>query len=173
MNILTFAMCRMQPPTRGHMNIIDALQYSPGDQILFLSQKQDSKDNPLSFEVRKEFLRHKYFNLNILPAANLFGCLEFLKGEYDIVNIVCGSDRYVEYHKFKKYESDLGYFINIIQCESDSRDKVSGTMLRNAVINNEKDQFIKLCMFDNYRSEQLYDLMRGLLCDSSFRDKCK
>ena len=54
---VTFCFGRMNPPTVGHKEVFKAMERVGGDFKIFLTQTQDKKENPLSYEEKIEFLK--------------------------------------------------------------------------------------------------------------------
>ena len=100
-----FTFGRMNPPTIGHGKVVNALATKSGRNPykVFLSQSQDSKKNPLSYEqkikhVRKMFPKHAR---NIISNKSYKTVFEVVTGLYDQgfnkITMVVGSDRVTEF----------------------------------------------------------------------------
>ncbi len=133
---------RMNPPSIGHDTLIKFAKSFAKDKgcklNVFLSKKQDNKNNPLSFEFKLNFLQEIYPEIDFVIHDSLyspFHVIELLleKG-YDKIHFVVGSDRFSEFQEnTKKYYHDN---INIIN--SGERVKgISSTVLRNYAINGD------------------------------------
>jgi hypothetical protein len=112
-----FTFGRMNPPTIGHGKLLDALNSKSGKNPykVFLSQSQDPKKNPLTYQqkvkhVRKMFPAHArnvLLNMNIKTvfdaATNLYG-----QG-FKRITMVVGSDRVTEFKTLlEKYNGVKG-----------------------------------------------------------------
>jgi len=68
---LVFTFGRFQPPTRGHavlfQTLLDVAQKERGDAVLFLSSKQDRKENPLTYEEKRDLVEQAFPRLTIGP----------------------------------------------------------------------------------------------------------
>ena len=112
-----FTFGRMNPPTIGHEKLLDALAKQAGknDYFVFLSQTQDKKKNPLSYNtkmktVRKMFPRHARRVMINKGVRTVFDAATFLydKG-YKSVVMVVGSDRVREFETLlNKYNGEKG-----------------------------------------------------------------
>lgn len=70
---VTFCFGRMNPPTIGHEQVFKTMEQVGGDMKIFVSQSQDNKTNPLSYEDKIEFIRKifpKYAD-NVVEDRNL------------------------------------------------------------------------------------------------------
>jgi hypothetical protein len=90
------AFGRFNPPTIGHEKLVDKLKSHAGDHYLFLSQTQKPKDNPLPFNIKEQFIKAAFPDINVGHATvrtpiDMLKMLEKL-GYTDII-YVAGSDR--------------------------------------------------------------------------------
>lgn len=112
-----FTFGRMNPPTIGHGKLMDVLSKKAGRNPykIYLSQSQDPKKNPLTYEQkvkhsRKMFPKHAR---NILINKNVKTVFDAATGLYDQgfkrVTMVVGSDRVTEFETLlKKYNGVKG-----------------------------------------------------------------
>lgn len=107
-----FTFGRMNPPTIGHGKVIDTLASKAGKNVyrVYLSQSQDAKKNPLSYNdkikaVRKMFPRHSrsvMLNKKVKTAIDVLVAL-YDEGFVNVVMVV-GSDRINDFDVLlKKY----------------------------------------------------------------------
>lgn len=101
--VMSFA--RMNPPTIGHELLLDKLaelgKIYDGDAILFLSQSQDKRKNPLDFKSKLQFVRELFRQINHGVSLNLnpdiktpVDALNWAsKHGYNRLVFVAGSDR--------------------------------------------------------------------------------
>lgn len=100
-----FTFGRMNPPTIGHGKLLDALNAKAGRNPykVFLSQSQDAKKNPLTYDqkvkhVRKMFPKH---GRNIISNRKVKTALDAAVNLYDQgykkINMIVGSDRVAQF----------------------------------------------------------------------------
>ena len=103
-----FAFGRFQPPTKGHLKIVDAVNEHAkeirGDGMIFVSQTQDKKGrNPLAYREKADLMKQLMPSANIIideKVKTAWNVLEKLdEMDYTEVYLVCGSDRMEEYTK--------------------------------------------------------------------------
>jgi hypothetical protein len=89
----------MNPPTIGHAEVFKTLAGIGGDYFIFLSQSQDKKENPLSFEEKVNFVKaiHPQYAGHIIEDRNLNTVVKVASYLYDQgyrhATFVAGSDR--------------------------------------------------------------------------------
>lgn len=115
--IAYFTFGRMNPPTVGHEKLLDVLAKQSGrnDYFVFVSQTQDKKKNPLSYNekvkhIRKMFPRHARRVMINKKIRTVFDAATFLydKG-YKSVVMTVGSDRVREFETLvNKYNGQKG-----------------------------------------------------------------
>lgn len=58
MKTAVFAFARMQPPTKGHIRVVNVIQQlateNNGDAMVFLSRSEGDKKNPIPFDIKRE-----------------------------------------------------------------------------------------------------------------------
>ena len=98
---------RFQPPTKMHGQLFQAMKveadYWGCCSLVFMSPKQDHKNNPLSLETRKTYLWDcgRYYGLG---KKNPFDAVcELGKAGYERVIFFCGSDQIKKYQTWSKY----------------------------------------------------------------------
>lgn len=151
---ITFVWGRMNPPTIGHQKVMDvaAKTAAGGKYIIYITQTQDSKKNPLTYEqkvkyARKMFPRHAR---NILLDKNIktvFDALvKFYDEGYGKVTLVAGSDRIAEYKalisKYNGVKARHGFYnfqggVNVVSAgerdpDAEGAAGMSATKMRNA-----------------------------------------
>lgn len=175
---VVFSFGRMNPPTIGHKRVIDELNNfastNNADAFVFVSQSNDNKRNPLTFEQKVDFLSKLFPGNNIISETqyidnnnqihqlrtmfDIIKYLEFLG--YNHLYFVCGSDRVGEMNnKFNNYivsknpNVDPNNALNIKTfnvISAGDRDNgslsanASGTQAREYVLNNDINSFMKI-----------------------------
>ena len=154
---VTVVFGRFNPPTVGHertFNIAKKVSVG-GDLKIYPSRTQDPKKNPLSPEVKVQYMRMMFpeYEDNIIDDPDMktiFNVLVAAAEEgYSNVNIVCGSDRQAEFENLaQKYNGDLYNFDLIRVVSSGVRDAdaegvmgMSASKMRKAVIDNDFSTF--------------------------------
>lgn len=157
-----FTFGRMNPPTIGHGKLMDALASKSGKMPyrIFVSQSQDPKKNPLSYQdkikfARKMFPRHArsiILNKKIRNALEAASQLHD-EGYINIVMIV-GSDRLAEFNallnKYNGVDGRHGFYnfktIKVISAgdrdpDAEGVDGMSASKMRLAAVNNDFTNF--------------------------------
>jgi hypothetical protein len=150
---LTIVFGRFNPPTVGHdktFNMAKKVSVG-GDLKIYPSRSQDPKKNPLSPEVKVQYMRKMFpqYEDNIIDdpeMKTIFNVLVTAAEEgYGNVNIVCGSDRQAEFENLaQKYNGNLYTFDLIRVISAGVRDAdaegvmgMSASKMRKAVIDND------------------------------------
>jgi len=117
-----FTFGRMNPMTTGHGKLLSALATKAGrtPYKVFLSQSQDAKKNPLSYEQKIKFVRKMFpkYGRNIIlnrKIKTVFDVATLLyKQGYNRIVMVVGSDRIVEFetllNKYNGQEGRHGFY---------------------------------------------------------------
>lgn len=96
---VSFSFGRMNPPTIGHRKLLDTLAQSQGDYLVFLSQTQDSKKNPLDYSTKLKFIKEMFpeHAKHVIEDASLNTIMKvaayLYERGYRNVTLVAGSDR--------------------------------------------------------------------------------
>lgn len=119
--VVTFG--RMNPPTLGHMKLINAVRANArgADKIIFTSKKTGDSKNPLSIDEKLPLLK-KAFELPVQAAGNLFDVFRALNGKYKKVVLVVGGDRVAEMEQVRKYNGKDYAFDDIKIVSAGARD---------------------------------------------------
>jgi hypothetical protein len=153
---VVFTFGRFNPITKGHGALIDFVVKSAkgGEGMIFTSQSQDAKKNPLDYKTKTKYLKKFFPKATIVKNTSLktpFDILRWLSDQgYKDVTMVVGGDRVAEFEKRmrpyvnhkdpkKSYDFDKFEVVN-----SGARvPGVSGTDMRNHVKNDSVDEFKK------------------------------
>lgn len=154
------AFGRMNPPTIGHQKVVDAILKQEADaHFLFVSQthKPTGKnktrlENPLPFDVKLEFIRQAFPNIDIgdTSVGTAIGILQNLEKQgFENVIFVCGSDRVPAFTELFNKQNGVDYNLKSIKIESSgSRDPdaegaegMSASKMRAAAIANDFKSF--------------------------------
>lgn len=166
--IATFG--RMNPPTIGHDKLIKKLKSIDGDHYLFLSQTQESKNNPLPFDVKLKFAKQFFPQINVghpsvRTPIQMLQMLESL--EYTDVICVAGADRVAQFDKlFNQYNGKEYNFDSIQVVSAGDRDPdaagasgMSATKMRAAAAAGEFESFAQ-GVPEPRLAKKLYDAVR-------------
>lgn len=170
---VVFSFGRFNPPTTGHEKLIkaaDTIAKTQGaDLMIFPSQSQDPKKNPLSFTDKVKFMRKIFrtYSKSIIGDKNIKTSFDVITKLYDMgytdVTMVVGGDRVVEFDKLlNKYNGVQGRhgfyeFKNGIQIKSAgnrsdpdsddakdmSADAMSASLLRKIAADGDFELFSK------------------------------
>lgn len=147
---VVFAFGRFQPPTIGHRMMFDKIKQiakdNNSDHVIYVSKTHDRKNNPLAIEVKMEFLRKMFPDVNFVAADSVvrtpIEAAIALNKNYKNLTFVAGSDRINTLGPVFEKQNGIDYnyqSIGLISAgerdpDSDGIDGVSGTELRNAAI---------------------------------------
>lgn len=180
---------RMNPPTTGHLKVIDKVQEVAkkvgGEHRMVVSHSNDPKKNPLSSDQKVKHLRRYAPNANIQAASKenptLFShAAELHKSGVTHLHVVAGSDRVDEYKKkFKELNGKPNKngevpfnFKKITVHSSGERDPdaegdagMSGTKMREHAKNKNFAEFRKgvpAHVSDEHAHELMQDVRKGM-----------
>jgi phosphopantetheine adenylyltransferase len=180
---------RMNPPTTGHLKVIDKVidvaKKVDGEHHMVVSHTNEPKKNPLSAEQKVKHLRRYAMNANIKAASKenptIFShAAELHKQGVTHLHIVAGSDRVDEYKKkFKELNGKPNkdgkvpfHFKKVTVHSSGERDPdsegdegMSGTKMREHAKNNDFKSFRKGVprhVSDNDAKELMNDVRKGM-----------
>ena len=158
--VITFG--RFNPPHIGHLKLIDRVAdeaYKDGsDYMIYPSQSQDPKKNPLDFQTKTNVMQtmfpHHAGNIVSDPSGgrNIFDVLKGLHAQgYDNVKIVVGDDRVKEFTNMTgKYNGKTYNFgkLDVVSAgerdpESEDVEGMSASKMRKAAQDNDYDSFKK------------------------------
>jgi len=112
-----FTFGRFNPVTAGHeimiKDVIKQAKSRGGNPLIFTSQTQDKKKNPLSYKDKTKFLKHFWGKIIVknTKIITAFDALEWLSGKgYKNVTMVVGSDRVARFEKYMRpYVDSYGF----------------------------------------------------------------
>jgi nicotinic acid mononucleotide adenylyltransferase len=158
--VITFG--RFNPPHTGHLKLLDKVAdeaYKDGsDYMIYPSQSQDPKKNPLDFGTKTNVMQtmfpHHASNIVNDPSGgrNIFDVLKGLHAQgYDNVKIVVGDDRVKEFTNITgKYNGKTYNFgkLDIVSAgerdpDSEDVEGMSASKMRKAAQDNDYDSFKK------------------------------
>lgn len=130
---LTIAFGRFNPPTIGHLQLMDtaaaSAEQDQSDYIIVPSRSQDAKKNPLDADTKISYMRRMFpqHSERIYNDSNMRTIFDVLKKAhndgYSAIRIVGGADRVKEFDKLaNNYNGNLYQFDNIEVISSGDRD---------------------------------------------------
>ncbi len=154
---VVFTVGRFNPPTRGHevlmKNVVDLARKNRAHAIVFTTITHDKKKNPLKTNEKLHYLRKFFPGIKFLPTENAYTAAQMLGDMgYENALFVGGSDRMGLRSMFNRgmQNKDENKKINLsnIQMFELKRDEkrsdiqgLSGTKVRNMVLNNNYEEF--------------------------------
>ncbi len=102
---ITFCFGRMNPPTIGHKQVFKTMANQGGDYMIFLSQTQDKKDNPLDYKTKTDFIKliHPEYADHLVVDTSLNTVMKVASYLYSLgykeATFVAGSDRLDQFRK--------------------------------------------------------------------------
>ena len=115
---IAFTFGRFNPPTIGHLKLMDKVKSASSDYKIYLSRSEDSKKNPLGarqkLTLMKKMFRTHASKIEINPSNNVLDILVKLYDTHHRVIMVVGSDRVREFNtllnKYNNVKSRHGYY---------------------------------------------------------------
>lgn len=152
---------RMQPPSKMHIQIIrQGLQNYHRVVVAIVKGKKSAHDlNPFSFETQEEMIRAAFpgeKNIDIIQVStgNLFTAMQ--KSKRNVNAVLCGEDRKEGYIAQLSQNPE----IRVVTFNRE-KDSVSGTKLREALKNDDKQTFEKNI---DKNLTKFYDKLRTEIC---------
>lgn len=150
-----FAFGRYSPPTRGHIeHFLAVQQYAERMGVpytVYVSKTVDNKKNPVPVLDKINYIKKAIPDLIISPAINMFSILGELieEGNYKNITYFAGGDYFEDpseksmMHRLKQEAEKAGINLDV-QSSGERSEGISGTVLRNAVMNNDLNLFLKV-----------------------------
>lgn len=91
-----FSFGRLNPPTIGHLKLVEKIKSFQGDHYLFLSHTKNTKTDPLDFETKLKFSKQFFNDINIghMSVKTPVQAIQYLESlNYKNIVFVVGSDR--------------------------------------------------------------------------------
>jgi cytidyltransferase-like protein len=184
---VVMAFGRMNPPTTGHLKLIDKVKGEAEKQgakhVVVVSHSQDSKKNPLSGEQKVKHLKryspgtHFETSSKESPTILHHAAKLYAKG-HDKLTVVAGSDRVKEMHdllhKYNGVEGRHGHYnfkkINVVSAghrdpDAEGAEGMSGTKMREHAKNKDFSSFrqgVPSHVKDEHAKELMKDVRKGM-----------
>lgn len=169
--VVTVAFGKFNPPTKGHQNLLNALKQasSGGNFYVFPSRTQDGKKNPLSPDVKIDYMKEMFpeYADRIIDSdefKTIFDVLTFLNQEgYTAVNIVVGAERVAEIDNLSAKQNGSAYRYNSINVVSaGAKDpEESSAAARKAAASGDFESFKKMMPSSFKGTKKLFDELGG------------
>ena len=194
MRSVVFTFGRFNPPTTGHMKLIEKIvkvaKQNSADYRIFLSRSQDSKKNPLKLKDKVKYLKlsaPKYKSaIRSEEVINVFDILVNLhEAGYEKVIMVVGSDRVSEFknilNKYNKKAARHGFYdfkeIEVVSAgerdpDADDVSGMSASKLRALASENNFEEF-KLGVSPNLSDRDAKGLFDSLRSGMQVRESVK
>ena len=181
-----FAFGRFNPPTIGHKKLLDKVvsmtQQVNGKGYLFLSQKQNNKTDPLTFNEKQDYLKKFYPEIVVGDAGvkTIIQALQKIQSEGRTrIVMVAGSDRVAEFQKLlnqyngkpdkqgnQLYKFD---FIDVVSAGERDPDQegaagASASKARELANKGQEHEFSKIIMGGN-TGKKLYNIIQNRLAE--------
>ena len=156
-NPITIAFGRFNPPTVGHLKLLQAAEKAAagGEMKIYPSRTQDGKKNPLDPDMKVSYMKklfpdYKDSIINDSEMKSIFDVLTTASDDgYKSVNIIVGADRQAEFENLAtKYNGELYDFEDIRVISAGVRDAdaegvegMSASKMRKAVTDDDFDAF--------------------------------
>ena len=147
---IVFAFGRFQPPTVGHELLINSVKQAAAkanaDYVIYVSRKQDHKDNPLFIDAKMKFLHRMFPGTNFVAANDEvrtpIEAVTHLNQQYDELVWVAGGDRVPAFDKLVNDYNGKNYQYQDIQVissgardpDSEGAEGMSGTKMRELAV---------------------------------------
>ena len=186
-NPVVMAFGRMNPPTVGHMKLIDKVksvaEKQKASHVVIVSHSQDSKKNPLSPEQKlkhlKRFSPDTNFSASSKEHPSIFHHATNLYNKgHDHLTVVAGSDRVKEFHdtlnKYNGVAGKHGYYkfkkINVVSAgqrdpDAEGTEGMSASKMREHAKNNDFSSFrqgVPSHVPDKHAKELMHDVQKGM-----------
>ena len=156
-NPITIAFGRFNPPTIGHLKLLQAAEKAAagGELKIYPSRTQDGKKNPLDPDMKVSYMKKLFpdFKDTIINDSEMKSIFDVLttasEDGFNNVNIIVGADRQAEFENLAtKYNGELYDFENIRVISAGVRDAdaegvegMSASKMRKAVTDDDFDAF--------------------------------
>lgn len=192
-NTVIVAFGGMNPPTIGHLKLINKLKSLADEKSdvkarLYLSHSHDDKKNLLTYEEKIDFVTVAFGDkVDVMEsdAKTIYSVLaELYREGFENVIYVCGEDRFDEFQGIKEYNGkkttkigrpirdDLYYEFDSIEIENaehrddnseNPEEKASASYVRKLAVEGDFITFSEYVPFDNRTAMNLFKLLRKRL----------
>lgn len=165
---------RYSPPTRGHKLVIDRLEelaqrLNAKPVVIIVDSGKRSAKNPLSGEVRQQYLQKIFPDMDFVIAPNPYKAVYDLHAEHNLVPVggVTGADRADSYKKMVGRifgpEVENAYYPEVLSRDPDAEQDIagiSGTKAREAALADDEGSFRAMTGLEHDDAVALMSLIR-------------
>lgn len=187
---IVFTFGRLNPPTLGHLKLLDALKSMRTNYRVYISQSHDAKKNPLTYEQKVKYARKMFptHARNIILDKKIKTVMDALSSLYSQgftkVTMVVGSDRVAEFkalaNRYNNVKGRHGFYnfeggVRIVSAgerdpDADDVTGMSASKLRAAAASNDYSTFAKGLPPRFKEGKELFnDVRKGLGLDESYQ----
>lgn len=156
MNKVVFTFGRLNPPTKGHEKLMQAVVRTAHEEyasnIVFLSHTQNNKTDPLDWDFKYRICNKAFPFVNISKDEKIrtpFQALESLAGFHQKAIMVVGSDQVEEFERMRPYAEKWKIEIDIrsagLRNKSGKINGISASRMRQYVRDGKDDKFFEWC----------------------------
>ena len=117
MSAAVFTFGRFNPPTSGHMALVDKIKSVASRKkatgYVFTGQSVGREKNPLDYKTKTLFMKKAFAGVVVVnnkAIRQIFDALQFLNGKHDEITLIVGSDRVREFKKLiPRYLKDYNF----------------------------------------------------------------
>lgn len=153
MKTAVFAFARMQPPTKGHIRVVNTIQQlateNNGDSMVFLSRSEGDKKNPIPFDIKREACIEAFREeapsttfpdiATIKSPLNVFRWLA--EHGYEKVIMVAGGDRIGKYFDLVERQKTRFKYAALVTAGERDDEFLSASEVRDLAVNGEFCKF--------------------------------
>ena len=176
------AFGRFNPPTKGHLKLVNKLTSIPGDHYLFISHTQDAEKNPLDYDTKVSYAKKFFEGVHIgdKGCETIYDVLNKIKDMgYDHLVYVCGEDEYEPFTKLiREYNEKNNAFesVKIVQAgdreeDSEGTDGISATKVRELAKDGDYEDFCNSIPDRKYAKGLYNDLRLAMKLDEDILDE--
>jgi len=176
------AFGRFNPPTKGHLKLVNKLTSIPGDHYLFISHTQDAEKNPLDYDTKVSYAKKFFEGVHIgdKGCETIYDVLNKIKDMgYDHLVYVCGEDEYEPFTKLiREYNEKNKAFesVKIVQAgdreeDSEGTDGISATKVRQLAKDGDYEEFCDSIPDRKYAKGLYNDLRLAMKLDEDILDE--
>lgn len=176
------AFGRFNPPTKGHLKLVNKLTSIPGDHYLFISHTQDAEKNPLDYDTKVSYAKKFFEGVHIgdKGCETIYDVLNKLRDMgYEHLVYVCGEDEYVPFGKIiNEYNEKNNAFesVKIVQAgdrdeDSEGTDGISATKVRQLAKDGDYEEFCDSIPDRKYAKGLYNDLRSAMKLDEDVLDE--
>jgi hypothetical protein len=176
---VSFALGRLNPATKGHGLLVEALKQGPGDAILFLTDRVAKlPSDPLQSKDKLAWAKQSFPDINIELAKNImFAAVELYRRGYTDVTFFEGEDKLGRVlEKYNGVDSAHGMYkfdsINFKRLtrnpDADDASGMSASKLRQYVMDDDFNSFQEgVTKSAQPYAKKMFDKLKGILSNGS------